>query len=72
MMVCWKKRLAVTMRFRKLKTGMMKMMMAATIPHRNKAFEVMELAEVASDPFSSGHAPGILYSWYSGLRPELG
>jgi hypothetical protein len=38
----------------------------------NKAFEVMELAEVASDPFSSGHAPGILYSWYSGLRPELG
>jgi hypothetical protein len=28
----------------------------------NKAFQVMELAEMASDPFSSGHAPGILYS----------
>jgi hypothetical protein len=38
----------------------------------NKVFEVMELAAAASDSFSLGHAPGILYSWYSGLRPDLG
>jgi hypothetical protein len=38
----------------------------------NKVFEVMGLAAAASGSFSSGHAPGILYSWYSGLRPELG